>query len=51
MGEPGPSGKPDELSIWFRRYIQEQQGQATAAQENECLQVANREKAAMEARL
>jgi hypothetical protein len=50
MGEPGPSSKPDTLPEWFLQYVQEQQNKAAAAQENERLQAADREKQAMEAR-
>jgi hypothetical protein len=50
MGEPGPSSKPDTLPEWFLQYVQEQQNKAAAAQENERLQAADREKEAREAR-
>ena len=51
MEEPGPSGKPGEPPEWFLRYVQEQQSQAAATQENERLRVADQERQARETRL
>jgi hypothetical protein len=48
MGDQGTSGAPPE---WFQRYILEQQTQAAAAREDECLQIAEQEQKAKEARL
>jgi hypothetical protein len=50
MGEPGNSGMPNELPIWFLQYVQEQHSQSTVAQENERLRVADQERKAKEAR-
>ena len=51
MGEPGPSSKPDELPKWFLQYVQRQQSQVAATQENKRSQVTDQENKAREARL
>ena len=51
MEEPGPSGKPGEPPKWFLWYVQEQQSQAAATQENEHLRLTDQERQARETRL